>query len=177
MDTYSGLPASTSTHDNLLWLSTEVTCRRPRSSSKPLYVRAEPATPPRPVVAPGQLSVTDPNPATPLSLSLRPIQAGLWLIACVVALSNVHEVRKSFRRARHRYAMVMWQFFKNKRKYFRKLRAELQLWKSLRKARHRYAMIVWDFYKTRRECYRKWHERRSRRSKKVRQSKSRGGMA
>ena len=140
------------------------------------YGISDPATP-RLVVALEQLSVTDPNPATPLSLRLRPVQAVLWLIACVVALSNVHEVRKSFRRALHRYVMVMWQFFKNKRKRFRKLRAELQLWKSLRRARHRYAMVVWEFYKTRRECYRKWHERRSRRSKKVRQSRSRGGMA
>ena len=140
------------------------------------YGTSEPATP-RLVVALEQLSVTDPNPATPLSLRLRPVQAVLWLIACVVALSNVHEVRKSFRRALHRCVMVMWQFFKNKRKYFRKLRAELQLWKSLRRAQHRYAMVVWEFYKTRREGYRKWHERRSRRSKKVRQSRSRGGMA
>jgi len=65
------------------------------------YGISDPAMP-RLVVALEQLSVTDQNPATLLSLRLRPVQAVLWLIACVVVLSNVHEVRKSLRRARHR---------------------------------------------------------------------------
>ena len=139
------------------------------------YGTSDPATP-RLVVALERLSVDDLDPATPLSLRLRSVQAGLWLIACLVALSNVHEVRKSLRRARHRRAMVVWEFYKTKRKYFRKLRAELQFRKSLRRARHRYAMVVWEFYKSKRERYRKWYAQRSRRSKKVRQSRSRGGV-
>ena len=79
----------------------------------------DPATP-RLAAALEQLSFSDPDPAEPLPLQLLPVRVGLWSIAALAAISDVNRMRKRYRKARSRYAMAAWHFYKSKRKRYRK---------------------------------------------------------
>lgn len=75
----------------------------------------EPATP-RLLAALERLPQATP---APLPRHLASVRVGLWLVAVLVALSNGHEMRKRIRKARNRWSLAVWHYYKAKRKHVR----------------------------------------------------------
>ena len=61
---------------------------------------------------------------------------------------------------RHKFqpGLVLWRYYKTKRKAFRKWRAP-QVRKWLRRRLYHYRMVLWQYYKSNREVVRKWRTR------------------
>ncbi|MBM64125.1 MAG: hypothetical protein CL484_14345 [Acidobacteria bacterium] len=69
-----------------------------------------------------QLSFVKPVPEEPVLWHLLVVRVGLWLVAAVVAIFDVSRIRKWYRKARSRYSMAIWRFYKSRRKHYRKWR-------------------------------------------------------
>lgn len=95
----------------------------------------EVAATPRLIAALEQLAETPPQTDDPLPMRLWPLRAGLWVLAALVAISDLRQLRKQLRRGWHRYAMAAWQYYKTRRKHVRKWRERRE--KNARKARKR----------------------------------------
>ena len=92
--------------------------------------------------------------------------AGLQLAASYLCKAGLLYVRQELTslppvgKRRHKFqpGLMLWRYYKTKRKAFRKWRAP-QVRKWLRRRLYHYRMVLWQYYKTNREAFRRWRAR------------------
>ena len=80
----------------------------------------------------------------------------LWRAGLLYFRQELTGIRPASKR-RHKFRpdLILWRYYKTKRKAFRKWRPP-QVRKWLRRRLYHYRMVLWQYYKTNREAFRKW---------------------